>query len=66
MIAYIRTRHCSQSYISCNLVPQSSYPLHELKIHIDNIYKTVCFCRNTQIGCFYFAETFFRFFKIST
>ncbi|MCM0747446.1 hypothetical protein NB459_19205 [Clostridioides difficile] len=63
MIAHIRTRRCSQLYICCGIVHQSAYPAHELKLHTYNIYKTVCFCGNTQAGCLYYIPRFFDFFK---
>ncbi|HBF0431512.1 TPA: hypothetical protein KNN40_000367 [Clostridioides difficile] len=66
MIADIRTRRCSQSYICCGIVHQSAHPTHELKIHIHNIYKTVCFCGNAQAGCFCYIPILFNFFKIPT
>ncbi|EGT5445741.1 TPA: hypothetical protein ACMU2U_002415 [Clostridioides difficile] len=62
MIASIRTRRCFQSYICCGIVHQLAYPTHELKLHIYNIYKTVCFCGNTQADCFYYIPRLFKFF----
>jgi hypothetical protein len=60
MITYRRTLRRSQLDNYFCLVLQSSYPLHELKIHINSIYITVCLCSYIQMGCFYFRNIFLK------
>ncbi len=63
MIAYGRTFCRSQLDKYFTLVLQSSYPLLELKFHINRIYKTVCLCIYTPMGCFCFIKKFFKIFR---
>lgn len=62
MITYRRTLRRSQLDNYFCLVLQSSYSLHELKIHINSIYMTACLCSYIQIGCFCFIKKFFQLF----
>ena len=62
MIAYGRTFCRSQLKKYFSSVLQSFYPLQELKIHIDSIYKAVRLCIYIHTGCFCFIKKFFRFF----
>ena len=62
MIAYERMFCRSQLDKYFTLVLQSSYPLLELKFHINRIYKTVCLCSYIQMGCFCFIKKFFQLF----
>ena len=66
MITYERTLCRSKLDKYFSLVLQSSYPLQELKIHIDSIYKAVRLCTYIHTGCFCFITKFFRFFLVST
>ena len=52
MIAYQRTRQYSQLNNRLKMVIQSAYPKHELKIHMANITKTVCWYIHVLIDCF--------------
>ena len=60
MIAYGRTLCRSKLDKYFSLVLQSSYPLPELKFHINKIYKTVCLCIYIPTGCFCFIKKFFQ------
>ena len=66
MIAYGRTLCRSQLDKYFSPLLQSLYPLYELKIHIDRIYKTVRLCNYTLSGCFCFVKKFFQLFSVST
>ena len=59
MIAYGRTFCRSQLDKYFSPLLQSLYPLYELKIHINRIYKTVRLCNYTLSGCFCFFKKFF-------
>lgn len=58
MIAYQRTRQYSQLNNRLTMVIQSAHPKHELKIHIANIAKTVCWYIHVLIDCFVIYEKF--------
>ncbi len=62
MIVYGRILCCFQLKKYFSSVLQSFYPLQELKIHIDSIYKAVRLCIYIHTGCFCFIKKFFRFF----
>ena len=66
MIAYGRTLFRSQLNKYFSPLLQSLYPLYELKIHIDRIYKTVRLCNYTLSDCFCFVKKFFQLFSVST
>ncbi len=66
MIAYGRTLCRSQLDKYFSLLLQSLYPLYELKIHINRVYKTVRLCNYTLLGCFCFVKKFFQLFSVST
>ncbi len=52
MIAYQRIRQYSQLNNRLTMVIQSVHLKHELKIHIVNITKTVCWYIHVLIDCF--------------